>query len=144
MSETTTIETTGAACPHCEVCLTIDEVKRIWANYTAGLRHTMGAPEKRRRPCQSCGMVLASAREAWSHCRIPRDLDADQMLPYILGRMPPEVAPGLSSRYASLDGLRDAIARILPTVANKNIRRQLNWYAGYVDRAIRKVQRMVA
>ena len=129
---------TNKCCPHCEQELTPEEIKRLWSNYTTGLRQTLGGPERLRRPCQSCGMVCASAREAWSHCRVPLYMAPAELLAYVVGRIPKELAPLLDGEYASLEALDAALAALPVDKLGRNQKRQAKWFAGFVGRAIRR------
>jgi hypothetical protein len=126
-------------CPHCEVELTPEEIKTLWSSYTTSLRQTLGGPRRTPRPCPNCGMTCDTAREAWSHCRIPRNLDPAALLAYVLGRMPEELAGVLSHRYASLGALHKALTGLL-TKLKGGQKRQAKWYLGYVDRAMDKLE----
>lgn len=136
---------TGAnkCCPHCEQELTADEIKRLWSNYTTSLRQTLGGPEKKKRPCQSCGMICASAREAWSHCRIPRNLDAAALLAHVLGRVPKELAGMVGDYFEDLEALEAAVGDIVAGKLKPAERKQAQWFAGYVDKAMGKLENVI-
>lgn len=126
-------------CPHCDKPLTTEEIKRLWATYTAAQRQTLGGPAKQKRACQSCGMTCDSARGAWSHCRIPRDLEPEALLAHVMGRKPQALA-ALSGDYASLDALHDAVTSALASDLKPAQKKQALWYLGYVDRAMDKLE----
>jgi hypothetical protein len=149
MDNEVVISGAGRCCPHCEVELTPEEIKTIWSSYTTALRQTLGGPKRMKRPCNSCGMVCASAREAWSHCRIPRGLDPAALLTYVLGRMPVELEKLplsehsrtlFGNRYASLDALHKALTGLLETKLKPAQKRQAKWYLGFVERAMDKLE----
>ena len=127
-------------CPHCEVELTPEEIKTLWSNYTTSLRQTMGGPKRQKRPCQTCGMVCGSAREAWSHCRIPRHLEPDALMDYVLGRMPAELAGLGIGNHGSLEALQEAVTGILARKLKPAEKRQAEWYLGFIDRAMDKLE----
>ena len=130
----------GKCCPHCEVELSAEEIKKIWSSYTSTLRQTLGGPKRMPRPCPSCGMSCDTAREAWSHCRIPRNLDPAALLAYVLGRMPEELAGLLGHRYGSLDALQKALTGLLETKLKPAQKRQAKWYLSMIDRAMDKLE----
>lgn len=137
---------TGAVkcCPHCAVELTADDIKRLWSNYTTSLRQTLGGPKKLKKHCQSCGMLCNSARGAWSHCRIPRGLDAAALFEHVLGRIPAEledleVLLG-RGRPRSLEGLKSVLAGAREILLSPAQKRQAKWYAGYIERALNKLE----
>ena len=151
----TTNEMTTVAvkcCPHCEQELSEQEIKTLWANYTSSRRQTLGAPKRMKRACFSCGTMCSSAREAWSHCRIPRGLDAEALLAYVLSRMPEELvgalkrmseALGTAKRFDSLEALQDALIIILHAEhADLAVleKRQAEWFASFVDKAMGKLE----
>ena len=130
----------GRICPHCEHELTPEEIKSIWSSYTTSLRQTLGGPKRMKRPCQSCGMVCASAREAWSHCRIPRHLNPEELLDYVLGKMPGELAGLIQANYGSLEALQEALTGLVATKLKPAEKRQAAWYLGFVDKAMDKLE----
>jgi hypothetical protein len=127
-------------CPHCEAELTPEEIKTLWSSYTTSLRTTLGGPKRTPRPCPSCGMTCDTAREAWSHCRIPRNLDPAALLAYVLGRMPEELTKLLSHRHGGLANLHVAVTGILMTKLKPAQKRQAKWYLSMIDRAMDKLE----
>jgi hypothetical protein len=135
-------------CPHCAHELTAEEIKRLWASYTASLRQKRGGPQRQERACPSCGMPCESARAAWSHCRIPRGLDAEALLAHVLGRMPKEFGPLGFENHVSIDegaaglleALHDAVGALLTKKMKPREKRQVEWYLGYVDKAMGKLE----
>jgi hypothetical protein len=140
MDDEIVISGAGRHCPHCEHELTPEEIKTIWSSYTTSLRQTLGGPKRKKRPCQSCGMTCDSAREAWSHCRIPRGLDPEALRAYVLGRMPEELVVALGKRHGSLEDLQSAITGMLATKLKTAEKRQAEWYLGFVDKAMDKLE----
>jgi len=142
---------TGAVkcCPHCEAELSAEEIKRLWSGYTTSLRQTLGGPKRQKRPCQSCGMVCDTARGAWNHCRIPRGLNANELLGYVIGRMPQELAKLplsehsrtlLGNQYLSLEALKKAVTGVLRGKLKPSVKRQAVWYSGFIERAMGKLE----
>lgn len=128
------------ACPHCEHELSPEEIKAIWSKYTTSLRQTLGGPKKQKTACQRCGMACKSAREAWSHCRIPRGLNSEALRAYVLDRIPEELTGLLNHRYTSLNTLHKALTGLLETKLNAGEKRQAQWYLTMVERAINKLE----
>lgn len=127
-------------CPHCEQELTPEEVKTLWANYTTSLRQTLGGPKRLKRPCPSCGMMCTSAREAWSHCRIPRRLDPEALLLYVLTRMPGNLGV-LGGRYETLEALQAAVNDVLARQPLKpKEKQQIKWYLSLIEKALDKLE----
>lgn len=77
----------GAICPHCDVALTEEQIKSLWARYTLSkrtgvLRGQPRVPSK----CEKCGITCATARGARDHCRL--SMSADGITEACIARVP--------------------------------------------------------
>lgn len=59
-------------CPCCASSLTGEQIKSLWASYTAAQRQSFGGRAKVKTRCVKCKRMCQSAREAREHCRVAR------------------------------------------------------------------------
>src|SRR5262245_46295290 len=132
--ETQTTEQNLTACPHCEVALTDEQIKQMWASYCSGRRETHGGRARVPQACLKCGTMCKTAREARDHCRLSSD--PEQAFRSVKGRMPQFIADQGGNLQRTITGLQRLVNELLEsgTVSTRGQVRMAKAYLALLER----------